>query len=44
MRTILDCSHSSLAPGAYDGEVLALAQVLNMEAAAQKKTIRMRVQ
>ena len=37
MRAILDCSHSSFVPGAYDGEVLALASALNLEAAAQKK-------
>jgi hypothetical protein len=37
MRTILDCSHSSFVPGAYDGEVLALASALNSEAAVQKK-------
>ena len=37
MRAIFDCSHSSLEPGAYDGEVLALAQILNLEATAQKK-------
>ena len=38
LRSVFDCSHSSLVPGAYDGEVLALASALNLEAAAQKKT------